>query len=124
MGDVGRRRVCFHRLLYPGGFQLAQDVGDVFVFAGEDVLGEADDGPGDARRTGQALAVADELQQKPSEAVARKECAQGSPSWSSTAVIGMTMRAAMSRSSRSTSGPMPSMTALAASMSLASSARM
>ncbi|MFD9722094.1 hypothetical protein [Streptomyces sp. NPDC059076] len=67
VGDVGRRRVCFYRLLCPGRFRLAQDVGDVFVFAGEDVLGEADDGPGDARRTGQALAVADEFQQKLSD---------------------------------------------------------
>ncbi|MEU2226696.1 hypothetical protein [Streptomyces sp. NPDC018347] len=65
--EMNLSRVRLRRLLHPCGFQLVQDVGDVVVVLGEDVLGEADDGLGDTRRVGQAHAVAQDLQQRSPE---------------------------------------------------------
>ncbi|MFJ9026722.1 hypothetical protein ACIRPU_43325 [Streptomyces sp. NPDC102259] len=68
--------------------------------------------------------MAEELQQQSPECRGEDECAQGSASWSSTAVMGMKTPAATSRSSRCSSGPVSSATAQAVSMSPACIARM
>ncbi|MFE5852328.1 hypothetical protein ACFQ61_03755 [Streptomyces sp. NPDC056500] len=119
-------RVCLHRLLPPGGFQLAQDVCDVAGLFGEDVLGEAGDVLGDTRgRHGADAVDGQDFQQQSPERRRQEGVRARLPVAVVHGVTGMMRRAATSRSIRCRLAPsLSSATAQVVSTSSACKARM